>query len=132
MPNFETFTRTNLKPAANPTLTIDVRGNLRLNGAAVDALGTPTQVDLLWDAHARIVGVRPTTDPDGPTAFRLGKTHSIDGTRIIAAAVFTDHVGLNVAGGQRWTAYVDDGILCADLSRPGTPSTSNRLGTGRT
>ena len=132
MPNFETFTRKHRPaPAGDPTVTITARHQVALNRAAVEAIHSPDAVELLYDRTARIVGIRAATDPEGATAHALRAAGASDGRRF-SAKQFLTHFGVTVDQSLRWPAYMADGILCIDLSQPGTPSSSNRLGTGHT
>ena len=125
MPNFETFHRTEVAWSDEPLVTIQRRHMISLNAAAHRSIGSPDSVELLYDSQARIVGLRPAaTGPDTAHAVRHSSPRS--GPYLISATAFLRFHHLDVKASTRWPAYVENGVLCVDLSQPGTPVTSNR------
>jgi hypothetical protein len=126
MPNFETFRRPTPPASAEPTITIGVRGILHLNKAAVEALGGCRSVELLCDRQAQIIGLRPAQSAN---AFALNRTRDGGGANIQASR-FLEQFGvgpdLQISGAMRYPAFLDGDVLCADVSAPGTSTTSNR------
>lgn len=124
-PTFEVFRRQMLRDVERPTVTVTIRGRLSLNKAALAILGEPAAVELLYDRTDRIIGVRPAADPDGMTAHRLHRTHS-GSTAYVYTKAFFWYFGIGLEDARRWPAEPQEGMLCVDVSRPGTPVTSNR------
>lgn len=123
VPNFETFRRTSARPEG-PSVTLTQRGQLNLSAAAVTLLGTPDHVRLLWDRQARILGIQPASEGDAD-ALRLSVSRGI-GTRTVAAKAFADWAGIPLGAAEQWQAYLEGGVLCADLSQRGRAVSSNR------
>ena len=97
------------------------RGVITFSVPAYDLLGSPEAVKLLYDEAERIVGFKPAKKADW-NAYGLrpqGKA-----TRSISAAPFCRLAG--VQDTRRWPAYLEDGILCADLKQRGTSVVGNR------
>jgi hypothetical protein len=116
---FEVFTRRMVAQAGQPAVTIQKRGKaMTLNEAAFHALGRPEAVELLFDREARILGIRAVS-PDAETAqpvshYARGTTHAI------AAKAFTDYYGIPTEVSRRRPGEMADGVLCVDLTKPGT------------
>ena len=129
MPNFETFHRAQSAWSAAPTVTIQRRHMVSLNASAFRAIGSPDSVELLYDPNARIVGLRGVASSHD-TAHPVRSASPTAGPYLISATAFLRFHQLDLEVSTRWAAYLEDGILCADLSSPGTPVTSNRARTG--
>jgi len=127
-PNFEKFRRSRAAFGRQPTITIQKRGLISLSPSAVDRLGNPEAVTLLYDPDDQIVGVAAAT-PDDPDAFRLRRVGSrADGPRIISAASFTNYYDIDTSTSRRWDAGRVNGVLCISLRTPGTVVVGNRNG----
>lgn len=124
MANFERFRRDVPAFASDPYITIQKRGVISLNRAAFGALGAPQAVELLYDRTARVVGLR-AADPRADDAYQVRAT-APGGPFVISAIAFTKHYGIDTSAAHRWLGFVDNGVLCVDLTTPGTPVTSNR------
>ena len=48
------------------------------------------------------------------------------GQGIVSATAFTQHYGIDTTATRRWKPFVEDGMLCVDLSTEGTVITGNR------
>jgi hypothetical protein len=126
MANFESFHRGLLPLKDDPHLTIQKRGTISVNRSAFEALGAPDAVELLYDRERDIVGLRGI-DPKADNAYLVRRTtSSASGPWVISAMAFTHFYDIDTAVSKRWTAFLDDDVLCADLSTPGTPVSSNR------
>lgn len=128
MSGFETFTRRLVPLSKNPRLTIQKRGAISLNSAAYVALGSPAAVELLFDRQRCVVGLRPV-DPRCEHAYPVRPTGGHGSAPfVVSALAFLRYYEINRDASRRWDAYLDDGILCADVGAIGTPVTSNRAG----
>lgn len=115
-PNFEVFKRSDRRDIGRgPAATVLVGGNISLNRAAYEALGQPDAVELLYDRDARIIGLRPVPR-EVPHAFPLQSRGSV---RVVAGRAFAQHFRIDASVSTRRPAYVEDGVLCIDLRRPG-------------
>lgn len=80
---FEVFTRTSHnRSMGQPTVTVDVHGSMRLNPGALDVLGNPTRVELLWDAEGQTAALRSSTEESGDS-------YKVDSSRRVSARAFT-------------------------------------------
>jgi hypothetical protein len=127
MPHFEVFRKRMVPLVKTPYVTIQKRGTMSFNKAAHAALGAPKAVELLFDPDERIVGVRGV-DPSEPHAYAVRDQAHRETTFVISGTAFTGYYGIPTEISRRWSAYMDDGVLCIDLKQPGTEVTSNRNG----
>ncbi len=125
MPNFETFTKRLVPLGKRPYLTIQKRGIISLNQAAFLALGSPETVELLFDAHQRILGLR-AVDAMIEHAYPVRRVGIGATSYVIAARAFTKHYRIDTAVSRRWPATLDTGVLCIDLKTQGTIVTGNK------
>lgn len=131
MPKFEVFTRRMVPLAEKPYVTIQKRGNIALNKSAQAALGEPAAVELLYDVEKKIMGLRAvetTVEHAYPLRSQGGKDI---GPYLVAGMAFTKYYGIDTTTARRYSAEMEDDVLCIDLSQPGTVVTSNRNGRGR-
>jgi len=130
---FEVFQKTSAPLARVPSVTLQKTGILSINRSAMSLIGTPKQVELLWDAELKIVGLRGTSE-DNPNAYpaRPQSVKNDRGPILVAAATFANFYKIETKISQRWTPYVDGDVLCIDISQPGQPVKSNRTGTATT
>ena len=126
MPNFEVFHREQLRPVETPTVTIRVNGGLSLNGAAYEAIGKSTWVQLLFDRTEKLIGIREAADAEADSAWKALPVRSIGGGASISCRSFVTFCGLNGVTGRRFPAELREGLLCVDVSLPGTTVSSNR------
>lgn len=114
---FEVFHNKYGRTGSEPTVTITARGHLTLSRGALDALGDPEMVDLLFDRAERRIGIRRSENPD---AYRVSKTRGITCTAF--AKVFE----IDIQQARRRPATVQEGMLVVDVNDPGTVVDSNR------
>jgi hypothetical protein len=118
-PNFEVFSRQILPHTANPAITFDRGGGIRLNSGAMDALGRCRMVEILVDREAQILGLRPRPDAgdDATTLYKISTNSAHHGGSMGAKALFA-YLGISpyAPGAQRVAAHVEDGILCASYA----------------
>ncbi|MFN2518031.1 MAG: hypothetical protein ABR604_03150 [Jatrophihabitantaceae bacterium] len=126
MTDFETFRKTMVALKREPTVTVQKRGTMSLNKAAQVMLGAPAAVELLYDATARTVGLRPVSArADHGYCLRSSTGHDT-GPFVISAMAFLHFYDIYPDETLRWTAYLADGVLCINLDDPAVPVTSNR------
>jgi hypothetical protein len=122
---FEVFDK-RMPPLANaPSVTIQKRGVISLNKAAYDLIGNADTVELLFDRDRQVMAVR-ATDDSSPHAYavRNGSKRG-PGQAIVSATAFTAHYGIDTTATRRWKPFVEDGMLCVDLTEEGTVITGN-------
>ena len=123
--NFDEFDRKAARPVeTQPLVTIQRRSTMSLNQAAVQQLGEPPAIRLLYDKDARVIGIRPTTmeDTRGYPIRKQGHSNSY----LLAGQAFMRHYKIDVDGTRRYPAAFVDGILEIDLNGPSVDATGPR------
>ena len=123
---FEVFDKRMTPLAKAPSVTIQKRGVISLNKSAHDLLGNVETVELLYDQGRQIMALRPADD-SSPHAYavRTGSKRG-PGQAIVSATAFTQHYGIDTTATRRWKPFVEDGMLCVDLTVEGVVITGNR------
>lgn len=126
MPDFQVFTRRMVPLKKQPFVTIQKSGTISLNTSAHALLGAPDAVELLFDAASQIVGLRSVDDlaEHAYPVRDVGGKH--EGPFVVSGVAFTKFYDIPTDVSRRWVAYLEDDILCVDLTTPGTEVTSNR------
>lgn len=125
---FETFTKRMVPLGKSPYVTVQKRGLLSLNKAAHAALGEPDAVELLFNAHDQVIGVR-SVDPDTPHAYMvrsLGGQKGNATTFIVGATAFANYYKIPTDVSVRRLVRVNDGVLFIDLKDEGVVVTGTR------
>lgn len=99
-------------------VTLYKRGRMHFNARALEALGSPEGVALLFDRRQKIIGVMPAS-PDRKHAFRLRRNSRRSTSRIINAKNFCDHYSIKPTETLAFpeAAVNKDGILVLDLNQ---------------
>ncbi len=131
---FEVFDKKAVPTTTQPWVTIQKKGLLSLNRAAMEALGTPEAVELLYDREEQIVGIRPTSK-DNPRSFparRQGKRETANPNYLIAGQAFCNYYGIETGFARRFNPEMQEEILTVDLKKEYAdatgPRTKNREG----
>ena len=126
---FEVFDKRMTPLAKAPSVTIQKRGVISLNKAAHDLINNAETVELLYDRDRNVIALR-ASDDSSPHAYavRNGSKRG-PGQAIVSATAFTAHYGIDTTATRRWKPFVEDGMLCVDLSTEGTVITGNRTKT---
>lgn len=123
---FEVFDKRMTPLAKAPSVTIQKRGVISLNKAAHDLVDNTETVELLYDRDRHVMALR-ATDDSSPHAYavRNGSKRG-PGQAMVSATAFTAHYGIDTTATRRWKPFVEDGMLCVDLTEEGTVITGNR------
>ena len=126
---FEVFDKRMTPLAKAPSVTIQKRGVISLNKAAHDLVDNAETVELLYDRDRRVMALR-AADDSSPHAYavRNGSKRG-PGQAIVSATAFTAHYGIDTTATRRWKPFMEDGMLCVDLTTEGTVITGNRTKT---
>jgi hypothetical protein len=123
---FEVFDKRMTPLAKAPSVTIQKRGVISLNKAAHDLIGNAQTVELLYDRDRNVIALRATDDSSlHAYAVRNGSKHG-QGQAIVSATAFTAHYDIDTTTTRRWKPFLEDGMLCVDLTTEGTVITGNR------
>ncbi|MGK7222790.1 hypothetical protein ACSNO4_08335 [Kocuria flava] len=99
---------------------------ISLNKAAHDLIDNAQTVELLYDRDRQVMAVRGTDD-SSPHAYAVRSASKRGpGQAVVSATAFTAHYGIDTTDARRWKPFVEDGMLCVDLSQEGTVITGNR------
>ncbi|THE19003.1 hypothetical protein E1J17_03290 [Kocuria rosea] len=123
---FEVFDKRMTPLAKAPSVTIQKRGVISLNKAAHDLVDNAETVELLYDRDRQVMALR-AADDSSPHAYavRNGSRRG-PGQAIVSATAFTAHYGIDTTATRRWKPFMEEGMLCVDLSEEGTVITGNR------
>ncbi|WP_367402582.1 hypothetical protein [Kocuria marina] len=102
---------------------------ISLNKAAHDLIDNAETVELLYDRDRMVMALRPTDD-SSPHAYavRNGSKRG-PGQAVVSATAFTAHYGINTTDTRRWKPFMEDDMLCVNLTEEGTVITGNRTKT---
>ena len=123
---FEVFDKRMTPLAKAPSVTIQKRGVISLNKAAHDLIDNAETVELLYDRDRNVMALR-SADDTAPHAYavRSGSKRG-PGQAIVSATAFTAHDDIDTTATRRWKPFVEDDMLCVNLSEEGTVITGNR------
>lgn len=100
-----------------------------MNAFAYDLAGSPDYFEFLYDAEAKIVGLRPRSS-ETQFSYPVRELKSASGgTFSVSAKAFMQFYELPMERSIRRGASIADGVLCIDLNDPGVDVTAQR---GRT
>ena len=114
-----------------PYVTIQKRGTMSFNKSAHAALGSPEAVELLYDADAQIIGVRPveaTVEHAYPIRATGGGKGDDARSYMVSGRAFAQYYKIDTEVSRRYPATMADDVLCIDLTGQATEVTSNRNG----
>ena len=99
--------------SAEPVVSIQKRGMVSINEAAVQMMGSPEEVELMFDPERKLFALHPA--PQSPHAYHLRKSKS--GTqRMLSATAFMKLYNIDMSYARRYTPFMEEGMLCIDLS----------------
>lgn len=117
-PNFEVFTIIGGTPKeVGPSLTIRRDGRLSINKAALDALGAPVFIELLYDRERRILGIRKSSSTV-PHAKMIGQEKSAPGRGYIGLKALLVHYGVVGARAAQGETKQYGDVLAVQLTLP--------------
>ncbi len=107
------------------TLAVQRSGQITIGGQALDALGRPTHVVLLYDAADRVLGLRPC-GPDDPNARLISTKSATTAGGQVAAKAALGRLGLLPDRARRWQAVMEGGVLVARVGDEPLPTYRKR------
>ncbi|MCC5781844.1 hypothetical protein CRM73_02585 [Kocuria sp. CCUG 69068] len=123
---FEVFDKRMTPLAKAPSVTIQKRGVISLNKAAHGLINSAMTVELLYDRDRQVMAVR-ATDDSSPHAYAVRSASKRGpGQAVISATAFTAYYGIDTTATRRWKPFMEEDMLCVDLSEEGTVITGNR------
>jgi len=129
MPTFEVFT-SHIPPAVGATVTIYMGGLISLNRVALESLGSPVAVEVLYDQSARFIGFRGV-EASVPHGFQLTTPQPGGSRRFKAKAVFA-HYGIPLeTTTKRYQAMQQEAMLSVDLTQEAVEIVGPRIARAR-
>ena len=116
---FQKFTGRHKYHTHNPLVTIQQRGTISLNAAAVDLLGHPPAVELYFDQETHRIGIGATAEST-PASYPLRKQQTSD-SYLFSGAAFCRFHEIDFTQTRRFIAEMDGDLLTVDLT--GTQAT---------
>src|SRR5918994_1701874 len=98
---FEVYDKRTSAITKDPFVTIQKGGNFSLNKSAVNLMGDPDAVELLYDPDEKVVGFRPapSTNPRSFPVRLMGQNAS---TYMISGGAFTRHYDIDSTESRRF------------------------------
>jgi hypothetical protein len=114
MRSWETFKIVGGRGVYEKRVSLSSRGVLTLNQPTFDALGEPDRVELMFDRHARMIGLKPSS-PDVTFAASVRK-QGANKSYLINARPFCYHYKIEIPQTVRFRdIIIEDGVLVLDL-----------------
>lgn len=120
---FEVFDKRHAPMKGTPSVTVQKRGIVSINGPAHALINRAQVVELLFDPARRVMAMRPS-EPS-PRTYEL-REPTKSGQTIVSATAFTQAYDVDTSVSRRYEPFVEDGMLCIDLSGPSTEVQGNR------
>jgi len=121
---FVKFSRKMAPFAKAPFATIQRKGNIGLNAAALALLGETKAVELWFDAETERIGIT-ACDPAVENAYKVRPLSKSGTSFVISAAHFSTINGIHSDIARRYNVEMVNEMLVIDVSGPGTIIGSN-------
>lgn len=110
---FQKFTGRHKYHTHDPLVTIQQRGTISLNAAAVDLLGHPPAIELYFDAETKRIGIG-ATPATTPASYPLRKQIASD-SYLFSGAAFCRFHEIDFTQTRRYIAEMDGDLLTVAL-----------------
>jgi hypothetical protein len=121
---YEVFTRRSTPIVKDHYVAIQKRGTISLNRSAVEAIGEPKAVQLLFNRAKYTMAFRPT-DPTTDSAYPLRRQQNSN-SWLVAGQAFLNFYDIDHSETLRYKGELHDNILVVDLTQEGVKVTSTR------
>ncbi len=121
---FEVFTRRSTPIIKDHYVAIHKRGTISLNRSAVEALGQPEAIQLLFNREKRIIAFRPV-EPKTEGAYPLRRQQQSN-SWLVAGQAFLNFYDIDHGITRRYIGELRDKMLRIDLTQGGTEATNSR------
>jgi len=125
MPDFEVFTKRLSPKVKDPYITIQKKGTMSINRASYELLGEPEAIELLFDASARVMGMR-AVEASANHAYPLRGSGKSKSSFLLSGMAFAKYYEINTDVARRYPATFEDGVLQVDLNGEFLEVVSNR------
>lgn len=120
---FEVFDKRQAPMRGAPSVTIQKRGLISINGAAHQLIDRQRVVEILFDPERRVVALRPAEKSTRTYELR---EPSRTGHTALSGTAFTESYGIDTSTSRRYEPFVEAGMLCIDLNGDFTEVRGNR------
>lgn len=120
---FEVFDKRAAPMKGAPSVTVQKRGIVSINGAAHKLIKDAKVVELLFDRDRQVMAIR-SAEPS-PRTYVL-RDPSPSGQTILSASAFMDAYGIDTSVSRRYEPFEEDGMLCIDFKGPSIEVRGNR------
>lgn len=120
---FEVFDKRNSPMRGMPSVTIQKRGLVSINGPAHEIIERALTVELLFDKDRQIMAIRPSERSS--RSYELRKPTKT-GQTVLSGAAFVETYGIDTTVSRRYEPFREDGMLCIDLNGPSAVVRGNR------
>lgn len=120
---FEVFDKRHATMRSAPSVTIQKRGIVSINGAAHALLDRAKIVEILYDKERKVMAIR-AAEPSQRSYELRDPTPS--GQTLLSATAFTQAFDIDTTVSRRYEPFVEDGMLCINIAGPSTVVQSNR------
>lgn len=120
---FEVFDKRQAPMKGAPSVTVQKRGIVSINGPAHKIINAERIVELLFDPGRRVMAIRPA-EPSART-YEL-REPSKSGQTLVSATAFMDAYGIDTSVSRRYEPFEEDGMLCIDFNGEFTEVRGNR------
>lgn len=122
---FELFDKRNAPLAKALSITIQKRGIFSISKAAHKLIGEAATVELLFDKDTHTIAIR-ASDPS-PHAYAIrAQSERASAQVVLSATAFTQYYDIDTTVSRRWEPFMQDGMLCINLSGPSSIVRGNR------
>lgn len=120
--DFEEFDGYHRKSCDIPTITITVKGVFTVNKPAMELIGCPQGVTLLFNREKRIIGLRAKADQEG----KYSKVKIASKNYMVFARSFCNVYDIDTSVARRYNATLQGGMLLIDLNKESSVATGPR------
>src|SRR5918995_6601592 len=124
VPNFIRWDKRVAPSRTDPFVTVQKRGLFSMNQAALELLGKPEALELLFDPDERIIGFRGV-DKDKRYAVPVRK-QARSNSYLVGGQAFTKYFGIDTEVSRKFKAKMVDDVLAVDLREGGVEATAGR------
>lgn len=110
---FEVFDKRQAPMRGAPSVTVQKRGIVSINGPAHKLIDAARVVELLFDRDRGVMALRPS-EPS-PRTYELRKP-SNSGQTLLSATAFMDTYQIDTTVSRRYEPFVEDGMLCINFN----------------
>jgi hypothetical protein len=124
VPNFIRWDKRVAPSRTEPFVTVQKRGLFSMNKAALELLGNPEALELLFDPDEQIIGFRGV-DKGKRYAVPVRK-QARSNSYLVGGQAFTKHFGIDTNVSRRFEAEMVEDVLAVDLQGGGVEATPGR------